>query len=212
MIAAKKKGRINHMAGMALCLMISIVLACAGCASTGQVVTTDQMSGVENLEGATIELVKKEQPLEGVGAYAKIRVTSFAVSDEYTQDYARELKMFHVALISDLRTNGAFKNVLEGTAASRTGKTVNVTGKIVEMRITSGAARFWGSWMAGASYMTVCLKITDAVSGKILKEKIISTHNNPYAAAWAGGSSDRSLPADMGQIIAAYLSAIIPTA
>ena len=198
-------------AHMALYLLVLSVFVCAGCASTAQVATTDQMPGVERLEGATIELAKKEHPLEGVGIYANIRVTSFAASDEYKQDYEWDLKMFHVALISDLRTNGAFKNVLEGTAASQTGKTVNVTGKIVEMRITSGAARFWLGAMAGSSYMTVYLKIIDAETEKMLKEEVISTYNNAFGAAYSYGSSDKSMPKDMGEIVGAYLSAVIPT-
>lgn len=211
-MAAEKnmRGR-DRTTGMAVCLLIPLIFVCFGCASTSQVVTRYQAQGIECLEGATIELAQKEQPLEGVGVYANIRVAPFEAPDEYKQDYTQELDRFHAALMSDLRAKRAFKEVLEGSAASQTGKTVNVTGKIVEMRITSDAARFWGGIMAGASYMTVYLKITDDATGKILKEKIISTYNNAWGATYSFGSSDRSMPEDMGHIVSAYVSTVIPT-
>jgi hypothetical protein len=193
-----------------LCLLISIIVN-VGCASTSQVVKTYQAQGIETLEGATIELVKKESRLVGVGVYTNIHIAPFEAPDEYRQDYAQELNWFHTALINDLRSKKAFKEVLEGTAVGQTGKTVNVTGKIVEMRITSAGARIWLGEMAGSSYMTVYLQITDNATGEMLKEKVISTYNNAFGATYSFGSSDRSMPKDMGQIIGAYLSTVIPT-
>ena len=209
MTEAKNIKRIERTTGTVLCLLISIIVN-FGCASTSQIMKTYQAQGIESLEGATIELAKKEPPLEGVGVYANIGIAPFEAPDEYKQDYAQELNWFHTALMNDLRAKRAFKEVLEGTAAGQTGKTVNVTGKIVEMRITSAGARFWGGAMAGASYMTVYLKITDNATGEMLKEKVISTYNNAFGAAYSFGSSDRSIPEDMAQIVSAYVSTVIP--
>jgi hypothetical protein len=78
------------------------------------------------------------------------------------------------------------------------------------MRIVGGAARFWGGAFAGKSNMVVELKMTDAASGMIVHEKVLSTANNPFAAAWVMGSSDRSLPADMGRMISDYIESIMP--
>jgi hypothetical protein len=57
--------------------------------------------------------------------------------------------------------------------------------------------------------MAVNLKLIDAASGQTLREKNISTANNAYAASPAGGSSDRSLPYDLGKMIADYIAEIV---
>jgi hypothetical protein len=36
------------------------------------------------------------------------------------------------------------------------------------------------------------------------------TANTPWAAAWVGGSSDHSLPADVGRRIAEYVASVMP--
>ncbi len=43
-----------------------------------------------------------------------------------------------------------------------------------------------------------------------LRDKKLSSANNPWAAAWVGGSSDHSLPADVGRMIAEYLQSVMP--
>jgi hypothetical protein len=58
--------------------------------------------------------------------------------------------------------------------------------------------------------MSIELKLVDAATGNVVREKVLSSANNPYAAAWAWGSSDRSLPYDMGKIISTYILAITP--
>jgi hypothetical protein len=78
------------------------------------------------------------------------------------------------------------------------------------MRIVSGAARFWVGAMAGSSDMSMRLTFTDAATGTVTREKLLSTANNPFGAAWTFGGSDRSLPADMGRIIGEYIAAITP--
>jgi hypothetical protein len=85
-----------------------------------------------------------------------------------------------------------------------------VKGSVVNMRIVSGAALFWVGAMAGSSDMSVRLTFTDAATGTVAREKLLSTANNPFGAAWTFGDSDRSLPADMGRIIGEYIAAITP--
>jgi hypothetical protein len=85
-----------------------------------------------------------------------------------------------------------------------------VKGSVVNMRIVSGAARFWAGPMAGSSDMSVRLTFTDAATGTVVREKLLSSANNPFGGAWTYGSTDRSLPADMGRIIGEYIAAITP--
>ena len=211
MTTAKGMRRADRTACAALCLLVLISLAFAGCAGNTQVAATDQMQGVERIDGATIELAKKERSLDGVGAYENIRVEPPEASAEFKQAYSLELKMFYAALLNDLRTKRIFKKVLDGTTPAQAGKTVIVSGKIIDMRIASSTARIWGGALAGSSFMDVYIKMTDAATQKTIKEKVIATHNNAFGAAWSGGSSDKTMPVDMGQIVGAYLSAVIPT-
>ena len=78
------------------------------------------------------------------------------------------------------------------------------------MRITSSGARFWGGAFAGSSGMVVTVKLIDVATGKCLRTKTISSHNNPFGADWTWGKTDRSLPVDMGNIIGEYLYTVVP--
>jgi len=42
-------------------------------------------------------------------------------------------------------------------------------------------------------------------------KKELNSSNNALAAAWVMGSSDQSMPADMGQIIAEYIISVVPS-
>ena len=88
--------------------------------------------------------------------------------------------------------------------------TLMVKANVSDIRIVHGAARFWGGAFAGSSFMNIDLKLVDAATGKVVREKHIDSSNNAWAASWTGGSSDRSLPADMGKIIAEYVCSIMP--
>ncbi len=82
--------------------------------------------------------------------------------------------------------------------------------KVVDMRIAGAQARFWGGAFAGNSYMDILLELRDADSKEVIHKKILSTTNNAMAAAWTFGSSDRSLPSDLGTLIGEYIFRIVP--
>jgi hypothetical protein len=203
------KSCLNSLTKVIIVLIAMIFIA--GFAGTGWCESgPDKMPGVERIEGATVELVQKEKPLTGVGPYSTLIVETFEVSEEFKKDYPEAISQFQSGLVSDLRGKNVFAKVLEGSDA-KNGRAVKVTGKILDMRITSGAARFWAGGLAGASHMDIYVKATDTKTGKVILEKIIMSSNNPMAAAWSFGSSDRSLPTDTAQIMSAYLSTVIPS-
>jgi hypothetical protein len=68
----------------------------------------------------------------------------------------------------------------------------------------------WGGAFAGSSEVILKMKLIDASTGVVVREKELSTSNNPWAASWSGGSSDRSLPTDLGMMVAEYLVSIQP--
>lgn len=50
----------------------------------------------------------------------------------------------------------------------------------------------------------------DASTREIVREEDFNSTNNSWAAAWNFGASDRSLPSDMGHIMADYLEKAVP--
>lgn len=171
--------------------------------------TIEQVPNVSTIENATIELVQKETPLSA-GPYETIIIKNFKASDEFKRDYADALNYFQISLLSDLKSRNLFKRIVESESVVPTDNGLVVEGKILDMRIASSGARIWAGAMAGSSYMVVYLTLKDASSGNVVQEKIISSSNNAFAAAWSGGSSDKSLPMDMGKIIGEYLATVIP--
>jgi hypothetical protein len=202
----------NRFNSLMKCFIIMIAVSCiAGFTGIGSCESgSDKMPGVGRIEGDTIELVQKEKPLSGVCPYSTLIVETFEVSEEFKKDYPEAISQFQTGLVTDLRSKNVFAKVLESGDA-KNGRAVKVTGKIIDMRITSGAARFWAGGLAGASHMDIYVKATDTKTGKVILEKIIVSSNNPMAAAWSFGSSDRSLPTDMAQIMSAYLCTVIPS-
>jgi hypothetical protein len=58
--------------------------------------------------------------------------------------------------------------------------------------------------------MSLLMELIDASTGNIVREKALSTGNNPFAAVMTGGGTDRSLSSDLGKIIAEYINLIQP--
>ena len=108
------------------------------------------------------------------------------------------------ALAAFLNQRGIFASVQLGAPVA-VADTLAVEGEIQDVRIVSGAARVWGGALAGNSYMHIKVVIREASTGRPVFERLVQSENNAYAAAWTMGSNDRSLPSDVGQIVAELL-------
>jgi len=82
--------------------------------------------------------------------------------------------------------------------------------KIVDLRITSSADRLWVGAFAGNSFMDVLFELRDADTEEVVYQKVLSTFNNAFGAAWSSGASDRSLPSDLGTLMGEYIFRIVP--
>jgi hypothetical protein len=178
--------------------IIPVVFVFCSCAGDGQQKTESTMEPVQN----TVPLTQKFDNV----VFSKIQTT-----DTIRKDYPDSLEQFEVAMISYLRKKDVFKEVDQDTGSILDGATLRVEPTIDEMRIASSGARIWGGAFAGSSNMVVTVKLVDVKTGKCLRTKTISSHNNAFAAAWTGGGSDKSLPMDMGKIIGEYLYTVVPT-
>jgi Domain of unknown function (DUF4410) len=143
--------------------------------------------------------------------YQHLIVRDVTATPEIEKDYAAALKDCQTNMITELKNKKAFNTVaLAGSAKKYPSRSLLVQTRVADIHIVHGAARFWGGAFAGSSFMNLDLKLTDAATGKVVREKKISSSNNAWAAAWVGGSSDRTLPADMGKIVAGYIASIMP--
>jgi len=142
--------------------------------------------------------------------YSKLVFQGFSADAQTSTDYPTALSECESAAMAAVISKNLFGAVEKEKDGVKYNDALLVKGSVVNMRIVSGAARFWVGAMAGTSDMSVRLAFTDAATGTVVREKLLSTANNPWGAAWTFGGSDRSLPADMGRIIGEYIAAITP--
>jgi hypothetical protein len=186
------------------------MLLCS-CAGQQQAPSLEQQkhAGVGRIEGVSIETVQKEAKV--ASGYDNIVLNPVWVSSQVAEDYPSTANQLLVSFLSQLKNKNTYKHVAEFDAGSGNyaGKTLIADIEVIDMRIVSEHARIWAGPMAGASYMDVYLKLTDALTKKIIHEKVITTNNNAFASSWAIGS-ENSLPMDMGKIVGEYLSTVVP--
>lgn len=151
---------------------------------------------------------EKITPLEH--RYSNLVFQGFAADTQILTDYPTALSECESAAMAAVISKNLFGAVEKEKDGVKYNDALLVKGSVVNMRIVSGAARFWAGAMAGTSDMSVRLTFTDAATGTVVREKLLSSANNPFGASWTFGSSDRSLPADMGRIIGEYIAAITP--
>ncbi len=166
--------------------------------------------GVSRLDGVSLETVQKEPKL-GVAAYENVVVDPVQMSHQLVADYPEAGQQLQSGMIAQLKTKKGYRHVGAAEASGRQpqGRTMIVDLKVLDMRIVSTGARIWGGVMAGSSYMDLSLKLTDASTRRVIHEKILTTHNNAFAASWAV-EAEKALPTDMGKIVGEYLYTVVP--
>ena len=162
---------------------------------------------------------KKGQPEEQGAAplqkldrkYDTLLFAPFTATPAIAKDYPAAAAELQHSAMTALQMGNEFKKV--GTVAEEVpagGKTLLVKANIVDIRIVSGAARFWGGAMAGRSGVEFDLQLIDRATDKVVREDKLSSWNNPFGAVWTRGSTDNSLMSDMGKITAQYLVDAMP--
>lgn len=185
----KKSGSV-----LAFVLAALIVVALGGCA-------TSQSGRQEESAAMTPPVTPLAKP------YGEIVVCEIETTPVLKRDYEQDLMVCQLTLVSSLAKRNKYGRVEAARSNETYGKpTLLIRIKVSDMRIASGAARFWGGAMAGSSYMNMRMVLEDAETQQVVREEIFNSTNNPFAAAWTFGASDRSLPADMAEIMADYVS------
>lgn len=151
-----------------------------------------------------------ETPLEK--KYDKIVFKKFQVDPAIEADYPGVVAECENTAITSVKSKNIFNLVETENAGTKYTDALIVKTRITNLRIVSGSARFWFGAAAGGSEMSLLMEFIDASTGNIVREKALSTANNPFAATMTGGGTDRSLSSDLGKMVAEYLSLIQPRA
>ena len=211
-----KAHRIDFFHVLAMGYLLSL-FACAG-PSIQQTQTSKEqprteskvVQGVEKIQLTSMDNIPMRAPLKA--DYNNIIFRSFECNTQFQRDYPYAPISCKESMISQLQSKGAYQHVTDDTNKKLSGKNVLVDMKIVDMRIASGSARFWGGAFAGNSFMDVLIELRDADTEEVVHRKVLSTSNNAFGAAWSFGGSDRSLPSDLGTLIGEYIFRIVPSA
>jgi len=199
---SRKTWRRNWVCLLSLVLLV-LMTACAG-----KEVKSDAQAASEVKPDAKAASVQ-DPPL--VKPYRVIVVAEFETSAEIAKDYPNATQECQANAISALKEKKFYQAVESGKAPmARRDGTLLVKAKVTGMRIVSGHARMWGGAFTGSSFMEVDLVLIDAATNTVVREKKLSSANNPWAAAWVGGASDQSLPADTGRMLAEYVHSVMP--
>jgi hypothetical protein len=188
--------------------MLSLMLLVLMASCAGKEVKSEPQAGSAAKTDAT---AAKDQDPPLAKPYRMITVAEYEATADIAKDYPTAARECQANTVWALQEKKVYQAVDSGKAAmTRRDGTLLVSAKVTDMRIVSGAARIWGGAFAGSSFMEVDVTLVDAVTNATVRQKKLSSANNPWAAAWMGGSTDHSLPADMGKIVAEYVHSVIP--
>ena len=159
-------------------------------------------------EKAPSEAAVKETPLGK--KYNRVVFQKFEYDPQVEKDYPGAVAECEKSALEATIAKKIFSSAEREASGGKSAGTLLIKTRVTNLRIVTGAARFWAGPWAGASDMSLQMTLLDAATGAVVREKTLSTNNNPWAASWTWGSSDRSLPTDLGVMVAEYLAAIQP--
>lgn len=144
-------------------------------------------------------------------SYQEIVVFELESSTALKKDYAEWILECRDVLIKSLIMKKKYRKVEPGHDATPCdGKQcLLVKIKLNDMWI----ATFWTRRGAGnpwPSYMYMHMKLVDAATQKVVREEDFNGENSGWGAIYNFGLTDRSLPSDMGKIMADYIEAVVP--
>ncbi|MCX5821574.1 MAG: DUF4410 domain-containing protein [Deltaproteobacteria bacterium] len=187
---------------LTLCLLF-VFSACGG----GKAVKSDTAAPADTPAAASTA-ASKEAPLGK--KYDRIVFQKFEFDPKIEADYPGAVAECEKSALEATIAKKSFASAEREATGAKYAGALLVKARVTNLRIVSTAARMWGGVFAGSSDMSLQMKLIDASTGAVVREKELSTNNNPWAAAWTWGSSDKSLPADLGRMVAEYLGTIQP--
>ena len=203
----RSKSTFNKMTLLVLAFFLFVFSACGG----GSAVKSDPAAPAvapADSSAAPSTAASKEAPLGK--RYDKIVFQKFEYDPKIEADYPGAVAECEKSALEAVIATKIFVSAVREANGAKPAGALLVNAKVTNLRIVSPGARMWGGAFAGSSEMSLQMKLIDASTGTVVREKELSTNNNPWAAAWTWGNSDRSLPTDLGRMVAEYLGSIQP--
>ncbi len=149
--------------------------------------------------------------------YQNIILKDMALSSQIQNNVPPQIPIMQCeeTAILSLKSKNIFKRVekfKEGVKEKIDGNPYEEPSLIVEseltfLRIVSTSARLWGGVFTGRSTMKIKVYLKDASDGKIIAQEELVGAPNAYGSAYSFGGSDRTLPQNMGYLLADYILA-----
>jgi hypothetical protein len=150
---------------------------------------------------------KKDTPIWKI--YKKIIFQKFEIDPDLEKDYPDVTAACESTAMNELLRKSSITTIqMARVSSSRESDTLIIRTTVTTLRMSSGTTRSLDGAMASNSEMTVYLQLVDAGSRRIVREKTISTANNAHVSTHAA-DSDRSLPYDLGRMIAEYIAEVV---
>jgi hypothetical protein len=142
--------------------------------------------------------------------YRKIIIQKFAVDPQLEKDYPEAIIACESTAINELLRKSSILQIEKTrVVSSREAGALIIKTRVSTLRMVRSSISGKGGVPAGGSEMAVELKLIDAATGQTVLEKNLSAAGNAPAARGAGGSSDRTLPFDLGRMIAEYINEVV---
>jgi hypothetical protein len=202
----RSKFAFDQMRFLALAYALLFVFSACG----GGTAVKSEPAAPADSPAAASAAASKEAPLGK--KYDRIVLQKFEYDPQIEVDYPGAVAECEKSALEAIIAKKIFASAVMETTGAKYAGALLVKAKVTNLRIVSAGARMWGGPFAGSSEMILQMKLIDASTGTMVREKELSTSNNPWAASWMWGSSDRSLPVNLGMMVAEYVGSIQPQA
>ncbi|MBF0199306.1 MAG: DUF4410 domain-containing protein [Planctomycetes bacterium] len=182
------------------CILASLcLLLTSGCSSTEKKAKKVQKALVANPSSVKFGNFKrvelKPTTIAKEHANNKANKKSAATIDSMMQDQFR--MMFPKAI--SLKENQSYSKSAQ--------RTLQVEPHIENIRIISGAARFWVGAMAGNSDIILKVTYRDSSTGQVIANPQFSSKGNAWAGGWSMGASDNQVRDNVVREVMGYTQA-----
>lgn len=151
---------------------------------------------------------KMDQPVSK--SFENILFYPFETNAEIQKYYPKAMEESLQSTIKHLQDKKKYRKIDRINDNFDKESTLLVQVKVPDMRIVGNLTRAFGGAIVGSSYMNMEVYLIDAASGDTVRMKALASANNAMGATWTFGSTDRTLPADMGYILAQYIATVVP--
>ena len=151
---------------------------------------------------------KNDIPLEK--SYEKIIIQNFEVDQALEKNYPGVTVTCESTAMNELLKVSLKVSSISKIEKARASSVRQIGALVVKTRVT--ALRFAGSNASkqnAGSEMAVNIRLIDSATGKIIREKDLSTLTSTHTSSSNSGNSDQMLPYDLGKIIAQYVAAAL---